>query len=230
MRTGESNGLSGARVLAVVLGVAGAAACAIGSSLPWVKYSLPGPFRLVPNVVFSGLNYPSGDSKPIGNVSLAAGVSSGVFLVLAQLPRARVLAAFSIAAALISGGAAWDFRQNLSLANYIGQRLSIRSLGPGTGVVLIGATALFAASIGTLIGRRSNVVPIATTKPSSLSNRANGRRYSIPVPDLSPNWLPDPSRRYEFRFWDGGCWTDRVASHGDEQQDQRLLSESPPDW
>src|SRR4051812_36603166 len=34
-----------------------------------------------------------------------------------------------------------------------------------------------------------------------------------------PQWFPDPSGRYEHRFWDGHRWTDRVAAHGQQFSD-----------
>src|ERR1700709_1298334 len=36
-----------------------------------------------------------------------------------------------------------------------------------------------------------------------------------------PGWLPDPTGRYEWRYWDGG-WTNRVASSAASP------SEAPP--
>ena len=30
----------------------------------------------------------------------------------------------------------------------------------------------------------------------------------------APGWYPDPSRRYQLRFWDGSAWTAHVASGG----------------
>ena len=37
-----------------------------------------------------------------------------------------------------------------------------------------------------------------------------------------PGWLPDPSGRYEWRYWDGG-WTNRVANSAPDQA-------APPRW
>ncbi len=34
-----------------------------------------------------------------------------------------------------------------------------------------------------------------------------------------PGWFPDPSGRFEFRFWNGTSWTDRVARGGVEAID-----------
>ena len=36
-----------------------------------------------------------------------------------------------------------------------------------------------------------------------------------------PQWLQDPSGRYQFRFWDGHRWTDWVSANG-----QQLLDSS----
>lgn len=31
-----------------------------------------------------------------------------------------------------------------------------------------------------------------------------------------PRWYPDPARRHQFRYWDGGRWTERVSDNGVE--------------
>jgi hypothetical protein len=40
-----------------------------------------------------------------------------------------------------------------------------------------------------------------------------------------PNWLPDPSRRFQVRYWDGASWTDYVATNG-----QASIDPSDPTW
>ncbi len=35
----------------------------------------------------------------------------------------------------------------------------------------------------------------------------------------APNWYPDPSGKYEKRYWDGSTWTDRVMNGGSETVD-----------
>lgn len=32
--------------------------------------------------------------------------------------------------------------------------------------------------------------------------------------DAPAGWYPDPRGRFEFRYWDGGAWTDQAASQG----------------
>jgi hypothetical protein len=41
--------------------------------------------------------------------------------------------------------------------------------------------------------------------------RPNSRRDQTPA-----NWYPDPTRRYQYRYWDGDAWTGRVATGGVE--------------
>jgi hypothetical protein len=44
------------------------------------------------------------------------------------------------------------------------------------------------------------------------------------TPPLPPaGWAPDPSGRYQVRFWDGRCWTDSVADGGQ-------MSTDPLNW
>lgn len=53
------------------------------------------------------------------------------------------------------------------------------------------------------------------------------------APTLSPPmWHPDPSGRFDYRWWDGRGWTTRVARNGtqldDGNPDQRLGPAGPP--
>jgi hypothetical protein len=34
-----------------------------------------------------------------------------------------------------------------------------------------------------------------------------------------PRWYPDPARRHQLRYWDGGRWTERVSDNGIESFD-----------
>ena len=36
----------------------------------------------------------------------------------------------------------------------------------------------------------------------------------------APNWYPDPWGRHEHRYFDGQNWTEHVASHGRQQDEQ----------
>ena len=35
-----------------------------------------------------------------------------------------------------------------------------------------------------------------------------------------PEWLPDPTRRHELRWWDGARWTEHVSDHGEQGWDR----------
>jgi hypothetical protein len=43
----------------------------------------------------------------------------------------------------------------------------------------------------------------------------------------SAGWLPDPTKRFDYRFWDGTIWTDKVSSAGRQQTDPVIASRSP---
>ena len=36
---------------------------------------------------------------------------------------------------------------------------------------------------------------------------------------MAARWLPDPTGRHQYRYWDGGCWTENVCDAGVESQD-----------
>jgi hypothetical protein len=42
-----------------------------------------------------------------------------------------------------------------------------------------------------------------------------------------PGWLPDPSGRYEWRYWDGG-WTNRVANTAPDEAAPAAITPAPP--
>jgi hypothetical protein len=44
----------------------------------------------------------------------------------------------------------------------------------------------------------------------------------------APGWLPDPTRRHELRYWDGGIWTADVADGGVESFDPGTVPVTPP--
>lgn len=54
------------------------------------------------------------------------------------------------------------------------------------------------------------------TAPASLPSSATTTPTSQPqtTPAVPADWYPDPSRRYEYRYWDGVKWTDNVARAG----------------
>ena len=44
----------------------------------------------------------------------------------------------------------------------------------------------------------------------------------VPLPATaatSASWLPDPTRRFQLRYWDGNQWTDHVSSNGVQSTD-----------
>ena len=41
----------------------------------------------------------------------------------------------------------------------------------------------------------------------------------VQSPSAAAAWYPDPTRRYEFRWWDGSEWAQRVATQGLEMSD-----------
>lgn len=45
------------------------------------------------------------------------------------------------------------------------------------------------------------------------------KEASAAPPGPPAGWYPDPALRHEARFWDGACWTYRVADHGVEGSD-----------
>lgn len=43
---------------------------------------------------------------------------------------------------------------------------------------------------------------------------------SATSPNIPANWYPDPSKRYELRYWNGSAWTAHVATGGVQSTDE----------
>ena len=43
-----------------------------------------------------------------------------------------------------------------------------------------------------------------------------------------PSWHPDPSGRFELRYWDGSCWTQSVSSGGRQATDPGIVDAPAP--
>jgi len=43
---------------------------------------------------------------------------------------------------------------------------------------------------------------------------------SATSPNVPANWSPDPSKRYELRYWNGSAWTAHVATGGVQSTDE----------
>jgi len=56
------------------------------------------------------------------------------------------------------------------------------------------------------------VAPIATGTSTGVATMT--RRTT-----MAARWLPDPTGRHQYRYWDGGCWTENVYDAGVESRD-----------
>ena len=57
----------------------------------------------------------------------------------------------------------------------------------------------------------------------STSPAASPTAASAPAPtaerEIPAKWYPDPSKRYEMRYWNGTAWTEHVATGGKQSTD-----------
>ena len=66
-------------------------------------------------------------------------------------------------------------------------------------------------------------VPLADTAPTSSASHApapTAGNTSSTTPNIPANWYPDPSKRYELRYWNGSAWTAHVATGGVQSTDE----------
>jgi hypothetical protein len=65
--------------------------------------------------------------------------------------------------------------------------------------------------------------PAETTTPFQITAQATTQIMSTAAPSSTAApaaWYPDPSKRFELRYWDGAEWTEHVARGGQQFTDQ----------
>jgi hypothetical protein len=62
--------------------------------------------------------------------------------------------------------------------------------------------------------------PLGDAKPSNVTTPVASGAPSASTPAVPANWYPDPSKRYELRYWNGTAWTEHVATGGVQSTDQ----------
>ena len=68
----------------------------------------------------------------------------------------------------------------------------------------------------TALARSGESSSVRSSQLETTESTAVVERQPTPGP-LSVGWHPDPYRRWKARYWNGQCWTDRVANPGDRQ-------------
>lgn len=62
-------------------------------------------------------------------------------------------------------------------------------------------------------------------RPDEVTPIGGGRTAAVavaPASTMAARWLPDPTGRHQYRYWDGGCWTENVYDAGVESRDPVL--------
>ena len=63
----------------------------------------------------------------------------------------------------------------------------------------------------TVAGPLSDAPSASQAAPAASAPSAT---VSAGAPSVPANWYPDPSKRYELRYWNGSAWTEHVATGG----------------
>src|SRR6476646_4551604 len=54
------------------------------------------------------------------------------------------------------------------------------------------------------------VTPIETAQPVTAAAASTPSNATVAITHTPAGWYPDPSGRYEMRYWDGLAWTEHV--------------------
>jgi len=66
----------------------------------------------------------------------------------------------------------------------------------------------------------NSTVPISGIASNSSSPVTSTASTSSATATATAAWYPDPSKRFELRYWDGAEWTEHVARGGQQFTDQ----------
>ena len=69
-------------------------------------------------------------------------------------------------------------------------------------------------------GPLGDAKPSTVTTPSVPASAPMSSTPAASTPTVPANWYPDPSKRYELRYWNGTAWTEHVATGGVQSIDQ----------
>ena len=63
-------------------------------------------------------------------------------------------------------------------------------------------------------------IAVASSAPSSQATTMGSLTSATSSAAAPAAWYPDPSKRFELRYWDGAEWTEHVARGGQQFTDQ----------
>jgi hypothetical protein len=105
--------------------------------------------------------------------------------------------------------------------------------GPDWGIPFLWGLFMVIAALPSLQRMRRDVgvtsedvdgtAEVAESTLDAVPRREPAPRVEGPAP---ANWYPDPSGQFEFRYWDGGAWTARVASGGVQATSRQLSGDT----
>ena len=102
----------------------------------------------------------------------------------------------------------------------------LQIISTGATVTAFVRRAAVAASIGTAAATPSTATPTyASTAPTTATTATTAATSTPSVASsvgdaVAPAaWYPDPSKRYELRYWNGTAWTEHVSRAGQQFTD-----------
>jgi hypothetical protein len=102
----------------------------------------------------------------------------------------------------------------------------LQIVSTGATVTAFVRRAAVAASIGTAAATPSTATPTyASTAPTTATTATTAATSTPSVASsvgdaVAPAaWYPDPSKRYELRYWNGTAWTEHVSRAGQQFTD-----------
>ena len=63
------------------------------------------------------------------------------------------------------------------------------------------------------------VTPIESAQPVTAAAASTPSNATVAITHTPAGWYPDPSGRYEMRYWDGLAWTEHVSRQGQQFTD-----------
>ena len=89
----------------------------------------------------------------------------------------------------------------------------------GAAAASVAAAAAPAAVVEPAVAAPAAVTPIETAQPVTAAAASTPSNATVAITHTPAGWYPDPSGRYEMRYWDGLAWTEHVSRQGQQFTD-----------
>lgn len=193
------------------LGIGASALVVVGALIPWIMITGPGDPE-----------FSRGLPHHYWQLALLAGAVSFIAAARARWAYVTAVACFLVVGACLAGTMSDILKFCGSLDGFVGCG--------SEGFLKVGASpGWYLAAIAAVAGVCIHGYSLFRMTPSATQPATAASGPTTTVDGASPPaWHPDPTGRYDHRYWDGSRWTEHVSQGGAQVTDPNFMMPNPP--